>query len=360
MNEKVYQRLAEHLDRLPDGFPPSETGADLRLLERLFTLEEAELAVHLTLDRETAQVIAERVSLPPDQVQPRLDEMAQKGLILAFQSQDGSFLYQAVPVVVGIYELQINNLSQGLLEDLQAYWSSTKARPHVDTISQMRVIPVGESIEHHPEALPYEQVMELVKVNDRFAVTNCICRRTARMSGGGCQAPDESCLVFGDWADFYVRTGRGRSITRSEMTALLEKADAANLVLQPSNSRKIEFICCCCGCCCGVLGGLKRHPRPADFAASAFIAQLDPDACQSCWTCLDRCQMDALAAGDIHVTFKSERCIGCGLCVTTCPSEALTLVRKPESSRTRVPDTLDTTWRIIAQEQAQSQPNIPG
>jgi len=57
MKEKIYRRLAEYLDRLPDGFPPSETGADLRLLEWLFTPEEAELAIHLTLERETAQVI---------------------------------------------------------------------------------------------------------------------------------------------------------------------------------------------------------------------------------------------------------------------------------------------------------------
>lgn len=359
MNEKIYQRLAQHLDRLPDGFPPSATGADLRLLERLFTPEEARLAIHLTLEREPAQVIADRAGLLLSQVQPRLDEMAQKGLIFAFQAQDGSFLYQAVPLVVGIYELQIKNLSQELLDDFHSYWASTIKRSRVETIPQMRTIPVNESIEHHPEALPYEQVQELVKENDRFAVATCICRRTAKMRGEGCDAPEESCLIFGDWADFYVRTGRGRSVSRSEMITLLEKADAANLVLQPSNSREIEFICCCCGCCCGVLGGLKRHPRPADYAASAFIARLDLDACQGCWTCLDRCQMDALAADDSHVILKSERCIGCGLCVTTCPNEALSLVRKPESARTRVPATLDAAWRIIAQEQAKGQEKYP-
>jgi len=51
-NEAIYRKLAEHLDRLPGGFDPSNNGADLRLLQRLFTPEEAELATYLTLYRE--------------------------------------------------------------------------------------------------------------------------------------------------------------------------------------------------------------------------------------------------------------------------------------------------------------------
>ena len=64
MKEETYRRLAEHLDRLPGGFAPSETGADLRLLQRLFTPEEAELATHLTVEREEAEVIARKAGLP--------------------------------------------------------------------------------------------------------------------------------------------------------------------------------------------------------------------------------------------------------------------------------------------------------
>ena len=355
MDENTYRKLAEHLNRLPDGFPPSDAGEDLRLLERLFALEEAALAVHLTLDREPAEMIAARAGLPPAQVALRLDEMAQKGLIFSAQASDGSSLYQAAPLVIGIYEYQIKDMTPALLADYRAYRSGAQASPPVETIPQIRTIPVRESIDAQLQALPYEQVNELVNANDRFAVAGCICRHTAKMRGKGCQAPEESCLMFGDWADFYVRTGRGRAIDRSEVLAILARADAANLVLQPSNSQAIELICCCCGCCCGALRRVKEHPRPADFVASAFIATLDTDACQACWTCLDRCQMGALVAGDGHAVLKSERCIGCGLCVTTCPNKALTLERKPETFRTQVPPTLTDTWRIIAADQAKVQ-----
>ncbi len=352
----IYRRLAGHLDRLPDGFPPAENDADLRLLERLFSVEEASLAVHLTLERESAAVIAARAGLTAEQVGPRLEEMAKKGLILAHRAEDGSPRYQASPLVVGIYEFQVQNLDLDLLGYFVSYWSSVLPRPQVETIPQLRVIPVGESIRHHLEALPYEQVYELVRSSQRFAVAPCICRRAVKLAGGGCDAPEESCLVFGDWADFYVRSGRARPIAREEVLEILARADASNLVLQPSNAREIEFICCCCGCCCGVLGDLKRHPRPADYAASAYIARLDAALCGGCGTCLERCQMEALAQGAGGVELQEERCIGCGLCVTTCPNGALTLVRKPQSALTQPPATLDETWRIIAGGQAAARP----
>jgi Na+-translocating ferredoxin:NAD+ oxidoreductase subunit B len=352
MNEKNYRKLAEHLDQLPGGFAPSDTGAELRLLQRLFTPEEAELATHLTLDREEALVIAERTNLPLAEAEQRLDEMAAKGLIFSIQPEDGPNLYHAVPFVVGIYEFQVNNLSEGLLQDLDDYWRTQKQRPQAQTIPQVRTIPVGRSIEPHLEVLPYEQADVLVQAHDRFAVAPCICRRTARMTGGGCGAPEESCLIFGDFADYYVRGGRGRSIDLAEVMEILTRADAANLVLQPSNSKDSAFICCCCGCCCGVLGDLKGHPKPAEIVASSFIAKLEPETCQGCWTCLERCQMEALKEGGDRVALNTDRCIGCGLCVSTCPSGALTLVRTPASEQTRIPGTLDITWRMMSQARA--------
>jgi electron transport complex protein RnfB len=353
VNETSYRKLAEHLDRLPGGFAPSDTGAELRLLQRLFTPQEAELATHLTLEREEAKVIAGRAGLPPAETEQRLDEMSKKGLIFSIQSEDAPSLYQAVPLVVGIYEFQVNNLSQELLQGLGDYWNTRRQRPRPQTIPQMRTIPVGESIEPHLEALPYEQVDELVKAHDRFAVAPCICRRHARMTGGGCDVPEESCLIFGEWADYYVRDGRGRSIDRSEVMDILTRADAANLVLQPNNARDISFICCCCGCCCGILKGLQSHPRPSEIVASSFIAEVEPALCEGCWVCVERCQMQALAEDGDRVALDTDRCIGCGLCVSTCPSGALTLVRKPDSERTHPPITMDATWRTIVQAQAE-------
>jgi len=47
--------------------------------------------------------------------------------------------------------------------------------------------------------------------------------------------------------------------------------------------------------------------------------------------CIDRCQMRALTINDQdRAEIDPDRCIGCGLCVTTCPPGALRLVEKEQ------------------------------
>jgi len=59
MDEKIYHRLAQVLDTLPNGFPSTETGVEIKLLKKVFTPDEAELFCDLTLTFETASQIAE-------------------------------------------------------------------------------------------------------------------------------------------------------------------------------------------------------------------------------------------------------------------------------------------------------------
>ena len=345
-HEKIYRRLAEHLDALPDGYPPTTTGVELRVLERLFTLQEAELAVHLTLARETAGIIGARANLPVEEAAPRLNAMAKKGLILSVEREGEATLYQAVPFVVGIFEFQVNDLTPGLISDLVEYAETRDDPfPRVKSIPQLRTVPVGISLDSHTEALPYERVEELVRTQDRFAVANCLCRTIAGMAGTACDAPLETCMFFGNWADFYVNTGRGRRIEREEVLHLLEQANEANLVLQSSNSKETSVICCCCGDCCGVLVPLKALENPADEVASAYSATYDRSACVGCHRCLDRCQMDAISADGDRISLATNRCIGCGLCVATCPSGALRLVRRQNADVP--PDDVDEMWDIM-------------
>ena len=157
------------------------------------------------------------------------------------------------------------------------------------------------------------------------------------MIGKGCDKPLETCLTFGTGAEFYVRNGMGRYITKEEALSILKKANAAGLVLSPGNSQEGTFICACCGCCCGVLRTLKTYPKPATIVSSSFEAKLNKEKCVNCGVCIERCQMNALEFENDEISLNNDRCIGCGLCVTTCPTGALTLIRKPKDNKYSVP-----------------------
>jgi NAD-dependent dihydropyrimidine dehydrogenase PreA subunit len=347
MTDQVYQRLARHLDDLPGGYPPTESGVELRILRRLFTPDEAQLAMHLTLLAEEPRVIARRAGLTSEEAARRLEKMATKGLIYRVQPQDKPPRYIALQMVVGIWEFHINDLDPGLVRDFEEYLPTLFDGETWQKAPQLRTIPVGESVPSQAEVLPYEQAEAIVRAQKRIAVAPCICRRERSLVGDGCDKPLESCLVFGSAADYYLKNGLARAIDLEETLAILERATDAGLVLQPANSKRPSNICCCCGCCCGVLRSLKTHPRPADLVATPFVAEANVGACGGCGQCIDRCQMDALRLEDGVVVLDAERCIGCGLCVPTCPTGALSLARKPEAAQPYVPRNLvDSTIRL--------------
>ena len=53
MTTDLYLKLRKHLDDLPGGYPATETGVELRILKRMFTPEEAELAATMRITPES-------------------------------------------------------------------------------------------------------------------------------------------------------------------------------------------------------------------------------------------------------------------------------------------------------------------
>jgi Fe-S-cluster-containing hydrogenase component 2 len=59
--------------------------------------------------------------------------------------------------------------------------------------------------------------------------------------------------------------------------------------------------------------------------------------------------MDALMLEGERVVFNSDRCIGCGLCASTCPTGSLILTHKPECEQIKTPTNMNATWRELSQ-----------
>lgn len=347
MNENVYLTLREFLDRMPGGYPATESGVELKILRKLYSPEQAHIAVHLRQRPEPAFVIARRLGMKTAEVKEKLETMAKDGLIYRMRIARHTF-YMAMQFVIGVYELHLNKLDREFAELLEEYfpvlgrvWESTKTK-------QLRIIPINSALDSTPSVSTYHHVRELIQSKKYMAVAPCICQKEQQLLGHGCDRPIERCLVFDQAAEHYIENGLGRPITREEVLEILKMGEEKALVLSPTNAKDILNICMCCGCCCGMLRLLKQLPRPADHAQSPVQASIDPRECSSCGVCRKRCQVDAIIQTNGTHQVDPLRCIGCGLCVPTCPTQAITLVPKKEC--VPIPATFLETQRRIAKE----------
>ena len=68
----TYERLRQRLDDLATGYPATESKIEIRLLERLFTEEEAELYLQLSPFLEKPQDVANRLKRDVEELSPIL------------------------------------------------------------------------------------------------------------------------------------------------------------------------------------------------------------------------------------------------------------------------------------------------
>lgn len=327
MQDESYHRLAKVLDTLPNGFPSTESGIEIRLLKKIFTPEEADLFCDLKLTPETAAQIAQRTGRPLEGLEEKLVSMGQRGELWA--SESGVWTFKMVPWIVGIYEFQLNRMDREfaeMSEEYDMYWGSQFLRygPQV-----MQVIPVEKEIPVKQEALTYQQVSGLIEQSKSFVVNECICRKKQGLLGSPCTKPIEVCLAMDPEPGRLEKNPlAGKVITKEQAYEVLREAEKAGLVHMTSNVESGHwYICNCCGCCCGVLRAVNMgFPQMVN---SHYYAAIDSDKCSGCGLCADeRCQVQAIKKDEDSCSVIKEKCIGCGLCVSTCPEEAIGLVHK--------------------------------
>ncbi len=331
----IYVKLRERLDMFPQGFPRTESGVEMEILQQLFTPEEAEIMLHLRPYPEPPSAVAERMGRDECELSEILYKMSRNGLILRGRVSEDEVYYFLAPWVVGIWEFQVKNLTPENIKLYEKYHEEglVPERQNSKTAG-FRVIPIEEEIKDSSEIESYEKVSEIIESNTRFAVADCICRKEAKMFGKGCDKLMEGCMMFGMAADYYIENEFGREITKEEAKQVLRKAEEDGLVHHSSNhlGQKI-FICNCCGCCCKALAHINKHNNPNAIAKSNYYAAVDEDTCTACETCVDRCQVNAISMEDDLAVIDRARCIGCGLCVSSCPTESISMIHKtPEEA----------------------------
>jgi electron transport complex protein RnfB len=350
MPEDVYRRLALRLDAIPNGFPATESGIELRLLAKIFTPEEALLAAEMRLKREPAEVIAARAGVDARTAYRTLKTMVRKGQIHAGRG-DGELVFGLMPFVVGFYEEQLPRIDKELATLFEEYFQEIRGGFVRHGPPVHRVIPIEEAIPAGIEIFPYERATQLLESAKAWGVRDCICRVQQKLVGKGCDRPVENCLVFAPVEGVFDNSTTTRTITKSQALDILHQAEEAGLVHSPGNYRDGNYyICNCCTCCCGVLRNVAEFNVPTAIASSDFVVVVDASVCAGCGDCLARCQFGALAVPDDICLVDPGRCVGCGLCAGVCPTEALHLERRAQGEIPLPPETYHDWMDLRAQE----------
>jgi len=345
MTNDVFESLAEALDRLPNGFPRTSSKIELRILKKIFSPEEATLASQLTGTYESIKEISSRVGSTADDFPQQLINMAQRGLIW-YENQDGRACFRLAPFIVGIYEEQINSIDHELAHLIEDYFYDGGASGLMKLQPSFhRVVPTQKALKAE-WILPYDDIRSLILTAKTFNIRDCICRVQQNLIEHKCHFPVHTCLNFSQ----LERPPQPGDVSQSEALDILDKCENIGLVHTVSNVAKgVFYVCNCCGCCCGILRGITDFGIENSIAHANYYAIIDPELCQGCGTCMERCQVKAISEMDGVSVVDRKRCIGCGLCVTGCPNDVARLERKPDAELIHPPKVF-TDWEKMRLE----------
>jgi ferredoxin len=339
-DDPVYKQLADRLDTVPNGYPATGSGIELKLLAKLFTPEEAATALHLRLSPERAPEIARRTGDDPQQLEAVLAGMAERGLILEKRRGDAAS-YGLIPFVVGIYELQLGHMDEELARIFEDYYKEGFHELLRMTPAVQRVIPIEQNVPTDVEVMPYERASELLGEAQSWGVMDCICRKQKDLIGEACEHPIDVCMIFSRRPGTFDESTTIRALSKEEALGVLSRAAEAGLVHTVGNQKRgIYYICNCCSCSCAILRGVAEYGIMSSTAPSSYQARVVEDACVGCELCVERCQFGALSVEDGLCRVDERRCFGCGQCILACEDEAIRLVPRPAGAAPQPPEAM--------------------
>lgn len=307
--QKVIE-LANSISNIPPDSPEAHKGEDPQvqlLLAMGVTDELAEVALLYTRNPETIEAAAARNGVDPETIRERVVELGELGVLFFEDRDDGQRWYNRVPWAPGICEHclvkpEMRNLQVAKYFDATGFRSGMMGAAKTPTgAGFMRVIPIGRSIDAQAKTATYEELQTYLDQSDYYSVTVCACRTSKKLMGEPCEHQvEDRCIQIGAEAEYYVKTGRARRITREEAEQILRDAEREGLVHEIFNNEgvnKSTFICNCCGCSCSVLRRVTLM-RCSDYVRSNFVAEVNPENCVACGACVESCNANALILGN--------------------------------------------------------------
>ncbi len=361
----VYAKLRALLNTYSVG-TGNESEDSIDYLMMLFTEQDAQNYLAMPFGRIfSAADYAEQAGLQEDECTQICDDLATRGLLYRVV-RSGRALYHHIPIVLGNFEYNVNNFfDPGWTPTFLSSWLAPVMQENTLLRAGSPIeyaIPCDESVVADDQILALDDYQKIVERYDTIVVIPCQCR-TVFMAANGhteqfpddelrdavspvCGHPMETCMAFGEEAEYALWSGRGRQIDKEEALSILKRSVDAGMILQNMYTKNSEFICSCHGDCCGVLSSyIAVGPEVAAKSVaykftSNYTLQYDRDACVQCGACVERCPMFAISMDDTNHPTVNALCMRCGQCGMVCPVGARKLVAKPAEERGQRPDDL--------------------
>ncbi len=319
VNQKVLE-LANHISRKKIGAKDAILPQDpeYKILEPVVSTEMAEVALCMEIRKKaTAKDLAPLCNKSVEETTQLLLKLADAGVCFV-NNIDGTDTFWFDTWVPGIMEMMVNHKENvfkypQIAEAFEAYGrvrgpKTTGAFPV--GVGLMRVIPIEMAIDGETRKASYEEVSKYLNDNTIFSVSDCSCRTARKVMGEGCgHLAEDMCIQMGHAAEYYIRTGRGREVTREEAFEIIRRAEENGLMHQIPNldgSGKTHAICNCCGCSCLSLRTAEMF-KNVDMVRSNYVSHVDKDKCVACGECVETCPVNALQLGQKLCAPKEEK-----------------------------------------------------
>ncbi len=195
------------------------------------------------------------------------------------------------------------------------------------------VVPHDGSLSQGNEIMPYESILELIKRAKVGRIWPCSCKSFRQTDPG---VPRATCMFISEVTsldDTVTKYSNSPWLPASEIIKCLEETEKAGLVHQmmcvsKPQGRKMYVLCNCDRKACVPMYLKLRYDIPF-VRPSGFVCRKTGDGCTDCGTCLTRCPFGAIQRTESGTRVDEKKCMGCGVCVSTCEAKVLKMVRRP-------------------------------
>ena len=285
-----------------------EESPEYMALECVVSDEQADVALTMGLRKpRTVEYVSKKCNKSIEETHKILMELAVIGVCKVWH-EDGVELFWVNIFAPGMLEMMVNNREQ-----LEAHpqigkafelYTRTRLAPMTpmlpEGMAMMRVIPIESALVGVEGVEPWEKLSSYLDKYDTFSVSDCSCRASRRHIDEGCgHLETEMCIQMGSGAEYYIKTGRAREITREEAKEIIHNAEQLGMMHEMPHTEELGeafAICNCCGCSCFSMRIASMFKTP-DAIRSNYTAKVNPKNCVACGQCVENCPVNAIQLG---------------------------------------------------------------